>query len=177
MGASEHDNLLERGFMNSLWRGAFGVLAGFVVAGCACHAKPKEEQRWMMKPAPETRAGGPVMNSVYFGFDKHDLSESSKTTLQRHAEWLKANPEFRLKIEGHADERGTSKYNQALGKRRAEAAARYLEAQGIDSKRISTVSYGESHPVDPAHNEAAWSKNRRDEFNSVGVDKFILSPE
>ena len=160
--------------MNNLGKGAIGILAGLVVAGCACHAKPKEEPRGMMKPSVEVRAGGAVMDNVYFALDQSALSEASKATLRRNADWLKTHPEFKVKIEGHADERGASKYNLALGKRRADAAAEYLRSLGVEPSRISTVSFGESSPVDPAHNEAAWSKNRRDEFSSVGADRFIV---
>lgn len=160
--------------MNILLKGALGIVAGFVIAGCTCRAKPTEEPRGMMKPSTAVREGGPVMDNVYFAFDKSNLSEASKATLRRSADWLKTHPDFKVKIEGHADERGTSKYNLALGKRRAVAAAKYLQSLGVESHRISTVSFGESRPIDPAHNEAAWSKNRRDEFSSIGADRFIV---
>jgi peptidoglycan-associated lipoprotein len=67
-------------------------------------------------------------------------------------------------VEGYCDERGTNEYNMALGDRRAKSAMKYLNALGISANRMSTVSYGEEKPADPGHNEAAWAKNRRDEF-------------
>jgi peptidoglycan-associated lipoprotein len=70
-----------------------------------------------------------------------------------------------LRIEGHCDERGTEEYNRALGERRALAAREYLVLQkGLDASLVDTISYGEDRPADTGHNEAAWSKNRRDEF-------------
>jgi peptidoglycan-associated lipoprotein len=69
-----------------------------------------------------------------------------------------------IRIEGNCDERGTVEYNLALGEKRANAALDYLVKMGIDPSRISTVSYGKERPMDPGHTEAAWAKNRRDDF-------------
>jgi peptidoglycan-associated lipoprotein len=102
--------------------------------------------------------------SIYFDFDKSELKPAARATLEKKAGWLRANPQYKLRIEGHADERGTVEYNLALGERRAKAAQKYLTALGISADRIATVSYGEERPADPGHNEAAWAKNRRDEF-------------
>lgn len=102
--------------------------------------------------------------AVYFDYDKADLKPAARATLEKKAGWLRANPQFKLKIEGHCDERGTVEYNLALGERRAKASAKYLNALGISGDRITTISYGEERPAVPGHNEAAWSKNRRDEF-------------
>jgi len=102
--------------------------------------------------------------SIYFDFDKSDLKPAARSTLDKKAGWLRTNSGFKLRIEGNCDERGTAEYNLALGERRAKSAAKYLTALGISADRISTVSYGEEKPADPGHNEAAWSKNRRDEF-------------
>jgi peptidoglycan-associated lipoprotein len=101
---------------------------------------------------------------IYFDFDKSDLKPEALAVLKRKAEWLRNNPEFSARIEGHCDERGTNEYNLALGERRANAAWRYLNALGISGARLTTISYGEERPVDPGQNEDAWSKNRRDEF-------------
>lgn len=102
--------------------------------------------------------------AVYFDYDKADLKPAARATLEKKAGWLRANPQFKLKIEGHCDERGTVEYNLALGERRAKASAKYLNALGISGDRITTISYGEERPAVPGNNEAAWSKNRRDEF-------------
>jgi peptidoglycan-associated lipoprotein len=101
---------------------------------------------------------------IYFDFDKSELKPEARAVLKRKAEWLRDNPEFSARIEGHCDERGTNEYNLALGERRANAAWRFLNALGISGARLTTISYGEERPVDPGSNEDAWSKNRRDEF-------------
>jgi len=101
---------------------------------------------------------------VYFDFDKSELKPEARETLNKKAAWLRANPEYKVRIEGNCDERGTNEYNMALGERRANAAWKYLNALGVSGNRMSTISYGEERPADPGHNEEAWAKNRRDEF-------------
>ena len=102
--------------------------------------------------------------NVYFDFDDFSLSEKAKKTLVEDAAWLMNNPQESVVIEGHCDERGTEEYNIALGERRASSAKRYLINLGVKSNQLSTISYGEEKPSDPAHDEDAWAKNRRDEF-------------
>jgi peptidoglycan-associated lipoprotein len=101
---------------------------------------------------------------IFFDFDRSDLREDARGTLQGKAEALRQFPEVDVRIEGHADERGTIEYNLALGERRADSARRYLIDLGIDPDRLTTVSYGEERPMTPGSNEAAWADNRRDEF-------------
>lgn len=105
-----------------------------------------------------------VLGAVYFDYDKSDLRSEALDQLRKNAEWLKANPGNRVRIEGNCDERGTVEYNLALGDRRAVAAKNYLLKAGIEASRIETISYGEEHPADPGHSEEAWQKNRRDDF-------------
>jgi peptidoglycan-associated lipoprotein len=102
--------------------------------------------------------------NIYFDFDKSELKPASRAVLEKKAGWLRANPQYKLKIEGHCDERGTVEYNLALGERRATSSMKYLSALGISADRMSTISYGEERPADPGKNEAAWAKNRRAEF-------------
>jgi peptidoglycan-associated lipoprotein len=101
---------------------------------------------------------------IYFEFDRSTLVPESITVLKKKAKWLSANAQISITIEGHCDERGTNEYNIALGDRRAQAAKKYLIDLGVDARRMTTVSYGEERSADPGHNEAAWAKNRRDEF-------------
>ncbi len=101
---------------------------------------------------------------IYFDYDKADLDSEDQATLTKKAGWLKDNGEYKLKIEGHCDERGSTEYNMALGARRAEAAAKFISNAGVASDRLTTVSYGEEKPVATGSDEAAWSQNRRDEF-------------
>ncbi|HHO76541.1 MAG TPA: peptidoglycan-associated lipoprotein Pal [Deltaproteobacteria bacterium] len=106
--------------------------------------------------------------AVYFDFDRFSLSPEARKALAEKASFLNAHPEIKIRIEGHCDERGTREYNLALGERRAKSAQDYLIFLGINPARVSTISYGEERPVDPASNEAAWSKNRRAEFVIIG---------
>jgi len=101
---------------------------------------------------------------IHFAFDSAELTDTAKALLREKADWLKTNPEKRIVIEGHCDERGTTEYNLALGERRAAAARQYLQDLGISASRMTTVSYGEERPLDPGQNEAAYSMNRRAQF-------------
>lgn len=108
--------------------------------------------------------------TVLFDFDKSAIKPSERAKLDAVGAYLKNNTSVTLKIEGHCDERGTEEYNRALGERRAIAARDYLvQSQGIDSTRITTVSFGEDKPADPGHDEAAFTKNRRAEFVVLGT--------
>jgi peptidoglycan-associated lipoprotein len=98
---------------------------------------------------------------IFFGTDKSDVDDESRATLQSQAQWLLRNPSVRATIEGHADERGTREYNLALGERRANAAKNYLASLGVDSGRLTTISYGKERPDALGSDEGAWAKNRR----------------
>jgi len=80
---------------------------------------------------------------------------------------MRSNPDSEISVEGHCDERGTAEYNLALGERRAESAKKYLNALGIESDRIDTISYGEEKPAVEGSGEEVWSQNRRAEFNII----------
>ena len=101
---------------------------------------------------------------IYFNFDSFELSAEARTVLQKKAELLNGHPERKLLIEGHCDQRGTEEYNIALGERRAKAAYEFLILLGVDSTRLQIISFGEEYPADMSNTEAAWAKNRRDEF-------------
>ena len=107
------------------------------------------------------------LEDIHFDFDKFNLTPEARKILGRHADWLLKHEDYKLVIEGHCDERGTTEYNLALGEMRAASAAKYLADLGIDKARIETISYGEEHPLDPGHNEEAWAKNRRAHFLSI----------
>ncbi len=106
-------------------------------------------------------------SSIYFAFDRADLTPEAMKNLEHKADWLLNHPSYSVRIEGNCDERGSTEYNLALGQRRANAAAKYLEILGVGRDRIKTISYGEENPVDPRHNEEAWAKNRRDDFRLI----------
>ena len=104
------------------------------------------------------------LEKVYFDFDSATLSDSARRVITANAALLSRNPAVKVRVEGHCDERGSDEYNLAIGERRAKAAAQYLKTLGIGAERIATLSYGKEKPADPGHDEAAWAKNRRDEF-------------
>jgi peptidoglycan-associated lipoprotein len=102
--------------------------------------------------------------TVYFEYDKSAVKVSEEFKLDEVAKYLKANPAHALLVEGNCDERGTEEYNRSLGERRSLAGRERLVQMGIDASRIDTITYGEDKPAIQGHDEAAWSKNRRDDF-------------
>lgn len=102
---------------------------------------------------------------IYFGYDVSEIQVDYQDAVVAHGGHLAANPEVRVMVEGHADERGSREYNIALGERRANAVKRLLLAQGASERQVTTISYGEERPADIATNETSWSSNRRVELN------------
>jgi len=105
------------------------------------------------------------LGDIYFDLDRHAFSPKAEDQMKKNIAWLSANPGRKLVIEGHCDERASGAYNKALGQRRAIAVKNYLVKLGADPARLETVSYGSERPLDPAHNQAAWAKNRRVHFS------------
>src|SRR5262245_57022438 len=101
---------------------------------------------------------------VYFDYDKYDIRADARGVLNENARVLSDRRGIRFVIEGHCDERGSEKYNLALGDRRANCTKEYLVGQGVGSERIETISLGEERPFDPGHTEDACAKNRRAHF-------------
>jgi len=140
-----------------------------------CKKKPPEETPvYEPAPAPAPKPAAEVpkevtemvanFSKVYFDFDQADLDGSSKAALDENAKIMAQHSDLKLELQGHADERGTTGYNLALGQRRANTVMKYLVSQGVARSRLKVVSYGEERPVDGGHYETAWSKNRRAEF-------------
>jgi peptidoglycan-associated lipoprotein len=137
-----------------------------------------ETAQTAVKPAPiqETNLNGEANQSmtneqlqadlekIYFGFNSYDLSDAARAALSKDSDLLQKKSAIKVLIAGNCDERGSAEYNLALGEKRAQAAKKYLETMGIPAADLSTISYGKEKPADPGHNEAAWAKNRRDEF-------------
>ncbi|HVJ02332.1 MAG TPA: peptidoglycan-associated lipoprotein Pal [Sphingomonas sp.] len=155
------------------------VLAAALVATAGC-AKKKPD---VLPPAPAENTG-PVTDTgdadqygsnalnerfkrevtsdtVHFALDQYDIDPQARTILDSQAQWLNANPNTRITIEGHCDERGTREYNLALGDRRANAAKNYLAARGVSPSRITTISYGKERPIALGSDESSWAQNRR----------------
>jgi peptidoglycan-associated lipoprotein len=114
-----------------------------------------------------------LLETIYFEYNMDELREDARTTLDQKLSLLNANPAVRIRISGHCDERGNDEYNLVLGRRRAEAAKRYLTDRGIDASRIETASFGRERPAVQGSTEEAYAKNRRDEFEiTAGGDQL-----
>ncbi len=126
------------------------------------------------------RASEEVRNTlasmIHFDYDKSNIRSDDMGTLDQKVAILQANPELRIRIGGHCDERGSDEYNLALGNRRAQSAKQYLVSHGIDASRIETQSWGEEKPLVDGHDESAWSQNRRDEFEITGGGDNLRRP-
>jgi len=163
------------------------VLSMFVLWGCPKKAEvtttqetPKEAAPAAEAPKPEEAVPTPAIREaqpeeraeakaaglqpIHFDFDKSFIRDDAKPVMKANAEWLKANPKVKVKIEGNCDERGTKEYNQALGQRRAASAKKYLTDMGVSGNRISLISYGKEKPICTQSTEDCWQKNRRDDL-------------
>ena len=109
-----------------------------------------------------------LLGTVYFEFDRAELSPEARERLAKNAKFLQDRSEFVVTIEGHCDERGTTEYNLALGERRANAALDYMSSLGIPSSRLRTISYGEERGVCSDSSESCWGQNRRAYFRITG---------
>ena len=101
---------------------------------------------------------------VFFDYDQSTVRDDAATVLRRKVDILRASPQVRLRIEGHADERGSTEYNLALGNRRAEAIRQFLVGFGLSQANFEIVSFGEGRPLEQGQTEAAWARNRRGQF-------------
>jgi peptidoglycan-associated lipoprotein len=106
----------------------------------------------------------PGLSTIYFEYDQARLTTESRRQLSENAQWIRDNPSFTIQIEGHTDERGSVEYNLALGERRAKSVKTFLEGLGIDSRRMTIISYGEEKPLVSGSTESAWGRNRRANF-------------
>ncbi len=142
----------------------------------SCASKKKQDDNALNQPAQVTNESieldsmgsdsGKIagLYTIYFDFDKSNLTNEAKSLLKKNAEWLKNNPGVRLQVEGHCDVRGSIEYNLGLGERRAKAAVQYLKSLGITGDRLSVISYGKERPIAMGDSEADHAKNRRANF-------------
>ncbi len=117
-----------------------------------------------------------IVAPIHFDYDQAAIKPEDMANLDRKAAILNANPALRIRISGHADERGSDEYNLVLGNSRALAAKRYLEGKGVSAARIEVTSFGEERPVDSTGTEEGWSRNRRDEFEVIGGGERLVAP-
>ena len=162
------------------------LFVAFSLAGCGCFIqaqkgeapppKPPEAQKIAPPeqkkevvvpppaPPPAPPAAVPALANIYFDFDRYNIRPGDAEILKKNLDWLKANANTKVRIEGNCDERGTVEYNLALGQKRADAAKNYLIGLGVDGSKLDTISYGKERPVCTEHNEGCWAQNRRDAF-------------
>jgi peptidoglycan-associated lipoprotein len=105
---------------------------------------------------------------IYFDYDKDVVKAEYTALIQAHANYLSQNRSRKIRLEGHADERGSREYNMALGQRRADAVRKATAVLGVGNERIETLSFGEDKPKATGHDEAAWAQNRRVEIRYDG---------
>lgn len=117
-----------------------------------------------------------LLATIYFEYDADDLRDDARASLDDKLKVLNANPQLRIRISGHCDDRGSDEYNIALGRRRAETAKRYLTDRGIDASRIETTTFGRERPEAPGSGEEAWSRNRRDAFEIIAGGDQLRAP-
>ena len=147
------------------FRGA-GLAAALIaaLAVSACANKPGDNSMAAAGAAAPGSQQDFVVNvgdRVFFESDSTELTGTSRSTLDKQAQWLQQYGNYTFTIEGHADERGTREYNIALGARRAQAVRDYLASRGIQAGRMRTVSYGKERPVAVCNDISCWSQNRR----------------
>ena len=153
--------------LNKILKNAFLVtIACLALSACATSKKSSGQMQGDVYTGTDTieyLASG-VPDRVFFATNESVLTTASRETLRKQAAWLRKNSNITIVLEGHADERGTREYNLALGQRRAESVADYLESRGINRSRLVIKSYGEESPAVSASNEIAWARNRRVEI-------------
>ena len=148
------------------------LLALAVLAGAGCGSKssqtsPATVDSGSSEPAPGSLAAQISSGIVYFDYNMYAIKPEYRDMLRKKADLIKSNPKIRVRIEGNCDERGTQEYNLALGERRARAAHDYLARLGVKASQMEIISYGKERPAVKGDDEAAWAKNRRDEFRVV----------
>jgi len=167
------------------------VAAGFVagIAGCSATAPVDENgstssaprvndqmEKRGMAPLDVIRGEGDAEDdssllsrtTAYFGLDSSEIAPEFRDVLRAHGKHLVSNPEIRITIEGHTDERGSREYNLALGEHRAYAVRQLLTLQGVSADQLEVISFGEERPAATEHDESAWRLNRRAELRYPG---------
>ena len=160
------------------WLSAPSLLFAAVVLA-SCSTTPPTQEPAAPRPQPAAAAPAPAPTSAprdaragesnavvtgrsaYYALDQYDVRPEDRATVEANARYLRAHPGVKVRIEGNTDERGSREYNLALGQRRADGVMKMMGLLGVPESRMESVSYGEEKPRAPAHEEAAWSQNRR----------------
>jgi peptidoglycan-associated lipoprotein len=145
-----------------------------------------EAEQPVVKPLPESGMTGSTLSdpasmlkdpanplskrSIYYDFDAYNIRDEFQTVVEAHGKFLLENKDFKVRVEGNCDERGSREYNLALGQRRADSVKRALTLLGVPAKQIETVSFGSEKPKAAGHDDEAWAENRRSDIVYIGVD-------
>lgn len=164
----------------SLLRSAFVLGAAFVLStSLACKKKPVATDPVSVAPPPATVTKEiprevvemtKNFERVFFDFDSSELTDVTKTVLDSNVALMAQKTDIKVEVQGHADERGTTDYNLALGQRRGQAVYNYMTARGVAPSRLKVISYGEERPLTRGSSETVWSQNRRAEFKITWGD-------
>jgi peptidoglycan-associated lipoprotein len=141
----------------------------------AARAQQEAEERARVAALASVREQ--LTDMVFFEYDSDQLTAEAEARLRSKAAIMRANSGVQLRVEGHADERGSTEYNLALAQRRAETVRNFLSGYGIQANRIGTLSYGKERPLVEGSGEAAWARNRRAEFVVTGGSITTVPPE
>jgi peptidoglycan-associated lipoprotein len=140
--------------------------------------RAENERRDRERVERETAGAREVLTEIiFFEYDSDEIGGQAEEILRLKAAVMAANPAVRLRIEGHADQRGSTEYNLALGQRRAEAVRAFLANYGVDPERFTTVSYGKERPLVEGDEEESWARNRRAEFGIVSGQVTVVPEE
>lgn len=144
-------------------------------AARAAAEEAEAERRAAEARAAAVRAARATLEeTVYFDYDESEIRPDAERVLRQKLDIMRNSPQVSVRIEGHADERGSTEYNLALGNRRAESVRQFFTSFGLSADRFSIVSYGEERPQATGGNESAWAQNRRAEFViTAGADQIV----
>ena len=140
-----------------------GSFSGEDLADSGVSSDDQSRAQTETEVAVETLEDAGVSFVLYFSYDDTEIDEEATQVIIDHANFMRNNPGISLKLEGHADERGTREYNLALGENRALSVKEVLGLYGLEN-RVEVVSFGEEQPIAFTHDEDSWQKNRRVEF-------------
>lgn len=143
---------------------AGGTTAGSAAGGYGSSSGSAMTPGTAARPNPKEFTAKTDLRDVRFEFDSYEIRLEDAQVLDQNADLIKANPSWKVLVEGHADQRGTTDYNIALSERRARASMNYLVSRGVRANRISVISYGEARPMCAEASEDCWSRNRRAHF-------------
>jgi len=141
-----------------------GSMDGGRAVGSAAGDRTGSGMQGAARPNPKEFTAKTDLRDIRFEFDSYEIRVDDAQVLDQNADLMKANPGWKVLIEGHADQRGTPDYNLALSERRARASLNYLVSRGVRATRISVVSYGKERPMCKEASEDCWSQNRRAHF-------------